>query len=184
VSASGTRYVIGGVRPEQKRRRPVFHSGSAGVNHGGKPMKLASVWLVTGVLLSTLLSACGNGEPVSDLKFTDVRKAKDGGPDALRSYVEEVRGKKVRWSGTVTEGRREHGDDYMEIAYLLVDVDAPGEGSPDPDVIFEIKPSQVDELPAGQKVTFVGTIRELDRRGDGTMLVLEVDEVGKSNSGG
>ncbi len=66
-------------------------------------MKRASVWLVTGVLLSALLSACGDGEPVSDLKFSDVRKAKDGGPDALRSYVEEVRGKKVRWSGTVTE---------------------------------------------------------------------------------
>ncbi len=40
---------------------------------------------------------------------------------------------------------------------------------------------QVDELPAGQKVTFVGAIRELDRRGDGTMLMLEVDDVGKSN---
>ena len=147
-------------------------------------MKRASAWIVTGVLLSTVLSACGEGEQVSDLKFAEVRKAKDGGQDALRSYVEEVRGKKVRWSGTVTEALRERGDDYIEIAFLLVDVDAKGEGSPDADVIFEIKPSQVDELPSGQNVTFVGAIREVDRRGDGSLLMIEVDEVEKSQSGG
>jgi hypothetical protein len=176
--------VIGGKRPEQERRQSVFRGVSAGANYGGVSMKRAGAWIVTGVLLSALLSACGDGEPVSDLKFTEVRKAKDGGPDALRSYVEEVRGKKVRWSGTVTESLRERGDDYMEVAFLLVDVDAKGEGSPDADVIFEIKPSQIDELPAGQNVTFVGAIRELARRGDGTMLMLEVDDVGKSKSGG
>jgi starvation-inducible outer membrane lipoprotein len=154
------------------------------IGYGGEFMKLASVWLAMGLLLSPLLVACGEGETVSDLKFSDVRKAKDGGPDALRSYVQEIRGKKVRWSGVVTEAVREHGDDYMEIAFLLVDLDAKGEGSPDADVIFEIKPSQIDALPAGQDVTFVGAIRELDRRGDGTMLMLEVDEVGKSKSGG
>ena len=147
-------------------------------------MKRAGAWIVTGVLLSTVLSACGEGEPVSDLMFADVRKAKDGGPDAFRSYVEEIRGKKVRWSGTVTEALRERGDDYTEVAFLLVDVDATGEGSPDADVIFEIKPSQIDELPSGQNVTFVGAIRELDRRGDGSLLMIEVDEVSKSQSGG
>ena len=147
-------------------------------------MKGASVWLVTAVLLSALLSACGEGEPVSDLKFADVRKAKDGGPEALRSYVEEIRGKKVRWSGTVTEVRRERGDDYIEIVYMLVDLDTPGEGSPEADAIFEIKPSQAEELPSGQNVTFVGAIREVDRRGDGSLLMIEVDELGKSKTGG
>jgi len=147
-------------------------------------MKRASVWLAMGLLLSPLLSACGEGEPVSDLKFADVRKAKDGGPDALRSYVQEIRGKKVRWSGTVTEVLRERGDDYMEIVFMLVDLDSPGEGSPDADAIFEIKPSQAEELPSGQNVTLVGAIREVDRRGDGSLLMIEVDEVGKSKSGG
>lgn len=147
-------------------------------------MKGIGTWIVTGVLLSTLLSACGEDEPISDLTFADVRKAKDGGPDALRSYVGEIRGKKVRWSGTVTKALRERGDDYIEIAFLLVDVDAQGEGSPDADVIFEVKPSQIDDLPAGQNVTFVGAIRELDRRGDGSLLMIEVDEVTKTQGGG
>ena len=67
---------------------------------------------------------------------------------------------------------------------MLVDLDAKGEGSPDADAIFEIKPSQAEELPSGQNVTFVGAIREVDRRGDGSLLMIEVDELGKSKTGG
>jgi predicted extracellular nuclease len=147
-------------------------------------MKRAGVWLVIGMVMSTLVAACGDNEKVSDVRFADVRKAEDGGPEALRSYVDKIRGKKVRWSGVVTESVREHGDDYIEIGYLLVDLDTAGQGSPAADVIFEIKPSQIDEFQPGDGVTVVGVVREFERRGDATLLKLEMKELDKTKKSG
>jgi len=146
-------------------------------------MKRAGAWIVTGVLLSTLLSACGDDKPaVSEVPFADVRKAMDAGEESFRSYSKDISGKTVVWSGVVTETVREHGDDYIEIGFMLVDFDAAGAGSPAADVIFEIKPSQIDEFQPGDNVTVVGVVRELEKRGNATLLKLEMKDLDKSKS--
>ncbi|MGF1640172.1 MAG: hypothetical protein ACFCUO_04415 [Rhodospirillales bacterium] len=148
-------------------------------------MRTASIWLVTGVVVSMLVSACGEEDKkaAAEIPFADVRTAMDGGEDAFRSFVETTRGTQVRWSGIVTETVRARGDDYIELAFLLVDFDAPGQGSPDADVIFEIKPSSLDAFQAGDSVTVAGIIRELERHDRDLLLKLELKEVTKTAGG-
>lgn len=113
--------------------------------------------------LALLVAGCGEEEG-SAIPFTDVRAAIAGKDEtATAAYlVEALKGKTVRWPGTVTEALLQRGDDYVEEAYLYVDFDADG-AHPAADAVLKIGPSDVAKYGKGQPVTVVGIVRELAR---------------------
>lgn len=124
-------------------------------------MRSAS-WLVLAAL-ALAAAACGE-EEVSDIPFAEVRAAIAGkDQDATAAYIREtLKGKTVRWPGTVTEVALQRGDDYVEEAYLYVDFDAAG-AHPAADGVLQIGPSDVKKFAEGQAVTVVAKVRELAR---------------------
>jgi hypothetical protein len=152
--------------------RFVFAAGSVGDNQDqaeGTTGKMRA-FVAIGVMSSgLLLAACDGDQQPAAIVYSDVRAAMDGGNAAAFA---PYKGVKVRWTGQVVEARRQFGDDYAEEGVVLVDMDAPAaEQHPEPDVTFQIPPSKVTELVAGQPVTFVGIIREPQRGPRGEKLL-------------
>ncbi|MCP5364215.1 MAG: hypothetical protein H6905_03120 [Hyphomicrobiales bacterium] len=102
------------------------------------------------------LVACGE-EEIADLTYTTVKPAVVSGDAAA---FDGFKGKKVRWTGTVTESTVRHGEEYAEEGHLYVDVDSAAGGDPFPDVTMEVSPDQARSLSAGQTVTFVAVLLE------------------------
>jgi hypothetical protein len=129
------------------------------------------------VLLTTLaLAACGDDEAATELSFADVQAARDRGPEAYAAYVPTISGREVTWQGQVVASVRQFGDDYVEQGVLYVDMDPEGT-APEPDVMFEIKPTRITEFMPGQTVTFTGVVRELQREQGKPILFLQVNNV-------
>ncbi|MDJ0949710.1 MAG: hypothetical protein QNJ94_12400 [Alphaproteobacteria bacterium] len=126
--------------------------------------------------LAFMLAACGE-EPVSDVSVENLlQKAAAGDAAAFKAAFEEVKGKKIVWSGAVVESRRQYGDDYIEEGILFVDVDPAGT-PPVAEAQFKIPPSRIDTFKQGQAVTFTAIIREYQLRNGPLMLFLEMKEV-------
>ncbi len=123
-----------------------------------------------------VLAACDGSDQPAAIAYPDVRAAMEGGDAAA---FEPYRGVLVRWTGQVTEARRQFGDDYAEEGVLLVEMDtAAAEQNPGPDVMFLIPPSKVPEMAPGQPVTFVGIVREPQRGERGEKLLrMELKEL-------
>lgn len=123
------------------------------------------------------LTACDGGEKKADLPFAPVREAMDKDAQAFAAYFQTVKGQTVNWTGRVTEVLRQRGDDYVEEAYLFVDMDAPGQGREAADVTFQIPVSAADKLQAGQPVNYVAVIREYERTDNAVVLKLELKQL-------
>jgi|GEM_PF-4432234 hypothetical protein len=129
------------------------------------------------VLLTTVaLAACGDEEPAAELSYSEVQAARDSGAEAYAAYVPTISGRKVTWQGRVVASVRQFGDDYVELGVLYVDMDPEGV-EPQPDVMFEIKPTRITEFLPDQTVTFDGVVRELQREQGKPILFLQVNKV-------
>ncbi len=129
---------------------------------------LVAAGLVAGGLA---VAGCDGGQAPSNVGYPEVRAAMDGGDVAA---FDRYKGEAVRWTGQVVEARRRFGDDYAEEGVLFVDMDAAarsGETEPEPDVTFLIPPSKVPEMTAGEPVTFVAVVREIERGAAGERLL-------------
>lgn len=134
-------------------------------------------WLPAILLSAPLaLAACGEPESVPELTYDEVKVARDGGADTYASYVRTISGRKVVWQGRVVEAVRTYGDDYVELGFLYVDMDPPGD-APEADLLFEISPSQIETFTPDQPVTFEGVVRELQRDQGRVLLFLQAKEV-------
>ena len=136
-----------------------------------------SVRFASGLSLAVvagLASACDAPE-VSNLTYAEVREAAQGKDAAgYRSYFEEIKGKRVAWSGRVVEVRTEHGDEFVEVNALVVDLDG---AAPEEDAVFQVSASTAEEMAAGREVKFTGSIADFDWANRRPLLRLDVREV-------
>ncbi len=125
----------------------------------GYSLKAASL-----ALLLMGLAACGE-TPVSDIKAPTVIEAVRGGDDKA---WDAVRGKKIRWAGSVVQVLMIHGDDFVEEHYLRFD---PGFGA---GAIAEvpIDPSQAKKYKPGQTVTVTALILSHEKEKQTTIVKL------------
>ena len=83
-----------------------------------------SLWAAAAATLCGGLVACGDSGAVSDLSYAEVQQAAAAGDQArFRDWFREARGQRVAWNGRVVEVAKEHGDDFVEITMLIVDLD-------------------------------------------------------------
>jgi len=135
------------------------------------------VLILSAIVSGMTLAACGDGGEVAEIPFSEVRQAKDGGPEALEIYFRTIQGKRVRWTGRVRDAMSIMGDHFMEQGFLLVDMDADGQGSEAADVNLHIPANSVDAFKPGDPVTYVATITYLDRMSEGAFLRLDSEEL-------
>ena len=95
------------------------------------------------------------------------------GADGFKSYVDKLDNRRVKWSGTVTETRKWHEDDYVPAAGMLVDTD----GKPGPDVFVNISVDTADKLKPGAAVTFTATLLGSTEDKGRLLIKLEAEKV-------
>ena len=128
-------------------------------------------------LALSLLAACGEPK-VSNLSYATVSAAAKGRDEAsFRSWFKDIKGQRVAWSGRVVEVRKEHGEEFVELFLLAVDVDGLNGGTTDPDVVFPVSASLANNLAAGSEVSFTGSIEEFDWVNRRPVLRLDVKQV-------
>jgi hypothetical protein len=135
------------------------------------------LWMTMALATGVWLAACDGGGKTADIPFPQVREAMNKDAQAFAAYFDTIKGKTVRWTGRITEVSRQRGDDYVEEAYLFVDMDQAGQGSQAADVTFQIPVSAVETSKAGQPVTFLAVVREFERNADGVLLKMELREL-------
>ena len=105
---------------------------------------------------------CGKPQ-VSNLTYASVSAAAaNRGAGGFGTYFKDIQGQRVAWSGRAVEVRTEHGDEFVEVNLLAVDVDGLDGGTTDPDVVFPVSASVADGMIAGTEVTFTGTIENFE----------------------
>ena len=124
-----------------------------------------------------LLAGCGEPE-VSDLTFAQVREAAAAGDQtAFRGWFKAIKGQHVAWSGQVVEVSKEHGDEFVEITMLTVDLDGASGGKLQGDAKFQISSGQAEELQPGEDVTFRGRIDDFEWAAKRPLLWLNVKDL-------
>ncbi|MBI1207800.1 MAG: hypothetical protein GC191_10985 [Azospirillum sp.] len=123
------------------------------------------------------ISGCGE-DKISNLTFSDIAaKAKSGDESAFVSYFKTISGQKVKWQGTVVEVAKEFEDDYVEVNYLLIDLDGDTSGQYPAEVKFRIAKSKSSGFKPDQKVSFVAALRETQWRDGNFLIMAEADRV-------
>lgn len=117
------------------------------------------------------LAACGKKEP-STLTFDQAAQELAKGADSFKTYVKGLDNKLVKWTGTVTETRRWHEDDYAPAAGMLVDMD----GAPGPELFVNIGVDNLEIAKTGAKVSFTARLMEgIDEKGK-LLIKMKVEE--------
>jgi hypothetical protein len=130
------------------------------------------------VLIAGLASACGEPE-VSNLTYAEIRDAAQGkDAAAYRSYFRDIKGKRVAWSGRVVEIKTEHGDEFVEVSALVVDLDG---ATPEEDAVSRCPPQPPRTWRPGAKSNSPGRSRTSNGR---TGVRCCVSTSGTSSSGG
>jgi hypothetical protein len=125
-------------------------------------------------LIASLVSACGEPE-VSNLTYAEVRDAAQGkDAAAYRITFRDVRGTRVAWNGRVVEIKTEHGDDFVEISTLVVDLDG---AAPEEDAILQVSASTAEDKAPGQEVSFTALIQDFGWANQRPLLRLEVRDI-------
>ena len=128
-------------------------------------------------LALALAAACGQPK-VSNLSYATVAAAAKGRDEAaFRSWFQDIKGQRVAWSGRVVEVRKEHGEEFVELTTLAVDLDGLNGGTTDPDVVFPVSASLANGLIAGSEVRFTGSIEDFDWVDRRPVLRLDVKQV-------
>ena len=133
--------------------------------------------LVSGLILALvagLASACDEPE-VSNLTYAEVSEAAQGkDAAAYRSYFKEIKGQRVAWSGRVVEVKTEHGDEFVEVSALVVDLDG---AAPAEDAVFQVSASTAEDMAPGQDVKFTGLLQDFEWTNQRPLLRLDVKDV-------
>ena len=126
------------------------------------------------VLIAGVASACGEPE-VSKLTYAEVRDAAQGkDAAAYRSYFRDIKGKRVAWSGRVVEVKTEHGDEFVEVSALVVDLDG---AAPEEDAVFQVSASTAEDMAVGREVKFTGLLQDFEWANQRPLLRLDVKDV-------
>jgi hypothetical protein len=126
------------------------------------------------VLIAGLASACGEPE-VSSLTYAEVRDAAQGkDAAAYRSYFRDVKGQRVAWSGRVVEVKTEHGDEFVEVSALVVDLDG---AAPESDAVFQVSASTAEDMAPGREIKFTGLLQDYQWANQRPLLRLDVGDV-------
>jgi starvation-inducible outer membrane lipoprotein len=137
-----------------------------------------SLWPGLAAALIGGLAACEDSGQVSDLSFGKVRQAAETGDQAsFRSFFKDIRGQRVAWGGHVVEVAKEHGDDFVEINMLVVDLDSAMGGSTDGDVRFPIAAAMAEGMYPGREVKFTGRIEDYEWAAKRPVLRLDAQRV-------
>jgi hypothetical protein len=126
------------------------------------------------VLIAGFASACGEPE-VSNLTYAEVRDAAQGkDAAAYRSYFRNIKGQRVAWSGRVVEVKTEHGDEFVEISALVVNLDS---AAPEDDAVFQVSASTAEDMASGREVKFTGSLQDFEWADQRPLLRLDVKDV-------
>jgi starvation-inducible outer membrane lipoprotein len=124
------------------------------------------------------LAACEDSGQVSDLSYDRIRQAAEtGDPASFRSFFRDIRGQRVAWGGRVVEVAKEHGDEFVEINMLVVDLDSASGGSTDGDVRFAISAALAEDMYPGREVKFTGRIEDYEWAARRPVLKLDAQRV-------
>jgi starvation-inducible outer membrane lipoprotein len=124
------------------------------------------------------LAACEDSGQVSDLSYDRIRQAAEtGDPASFRSFFRDIRGQRVAWGGRVVEVAKEHGDEFVEINMLVVDLDSASGGSTDGDVRFAISAALAEDMYPGREVKFTGRIEDYEWAAKRPVLKLDAQRV-------
>ncbi|MAN79378.1 MAG: hypothetical protein CMF64_03175, partial [Magnetovibrio sp.] len=108
----------------------------------------------------------------STLTFEQIAPELAKGADSFKAYVKGLDNKLVKWSGTVTETRKWHEDDYAPAAGMLVDMD----GAPGPELFVNIGVDDLETAKTGAKVSFTARLIEsVDEKGK-LLIKMKVEE--------
>ena len=118
------------------------------------------------------LAACGESE-VSDLTYADVRAAARD-QESFRTWFREVRGEQVAWTGRVVEVATEHGDEFVEVTVLSVDLDG---AEPEIDARSEVSADEAEALSPGDEISFRARLENYEWTGDRPLLQLALNEL-------
>jgi starvation-inducible outer membrane lipoprotein len=137
-----------------------------------------SLWPGLAAALICSLAACEDSGQVSDLSYDRIRQAAEtGDPASFRSFFRDIRGQRVAWGGRVVEVAKEHGDEFVEINMLVVDLDSAIGGSTDGDVRFAISAALAEDMYPGREVKFTGRIEDYDWAAKRPVLRLDAQRV-------
>ena len=137
-----------------------------------------SLWPGVAAALIGGLAACEDLGQVSDLSYDSVRQAAATGDQAsFRSFFRDIRGQRVAWGGRVVEVAKEHGDEFVEINMLVVDLDSASGGSTDGDVRFAISAALAEDMYPGREVKFTGRIEDYEWAAKRPVLKLDAQRV-------
>ena len=125
------------------------------------------------VLITAVASACGEPE-VSNLTYAEVRDAAQGkDAAAYRHYFQDLKGKRVAWSGRVVEVRTEHGDEFAEIGALVLDLDGI---APEADAVLQVPVATAEDMAPGRTVKFTGELQDVEWANQRPLLRLEAKD--------
>ena len=137
-----------------------------------------SLWPGLAAALVGALAACDDSGAVSDLSYAEVRQAAAAGDQArFRDWFREVRGERVAWNGHVVDVEKEHGEDFVEITMLLVDLDGATGGSTDGDVRLPISAALAEDMYAGREVSIAGRIEDFEWTARRPVLQLDTQRI-------
>ena len=137
-----------------------------------------ALWPGLAAALICSLAACEDSGQVSDLSYDSVRQAAATGDQAsFRSFFRDIRGQRVAWGGRVVEVAKEHGDEFVEINMLVVDLDSASGGSTDGDVRFAISAALAEDMYPGREVKFTGRIEDYEWAAKRPVLKLDAQRV-------
>jgi starvation-inducible outer membrane lipoprotein len=137
-----------------------------------------SLWPGLAAALIGGLAGCEDSRPVSDLSYDSVRRAAASSDQAsFRSFFRDIRGQRVAWDGHVVEVAKEHGDEFVEINMLVVDLDSATGGSTDGDVRFAISAALAEDMYPGREVKFTGRIEDYEWAARRPVLRLDAQRV-------
>jgi hypothetical protein len=126
------------------------------------------------VLIAGLITACGEPE-VSNLTYAEVRDAALGRDAAsYGTYFRDIRGQRVAWSGRVVEIKTEHGDEFVEITLLVIDLDG---AAPEEDAVLQVSSSTAEDTAAGREVRFTGLLQDFEWANRRPLLRLDVRDI-------
>jgi starvation-inducible outer membrane lipoprotein len=136
------------------------------------------LWPGLAAALTLGIAACGDAGGVSDLSYAEVQRAAAGSDQArFRDWFQDVQGQRVAWNGRVVEVAKEHGDDFVEITMLLVDLDGDSGGTTDADVRLPISASLAEDMYAGREVSFTGRIEDFEWTARRPVLRLDAQRI-------
>jgi hypothetical protein len=80
----------------------------------------------------------------------------------------------VAWGDRMVDVRTEHGDEFVEVSILVVDLDG---AAPEEDAVFQVSASTAEDMAAGREVKFTGLVQDFEWANRRPLLRLDIKEI-------